>query len=397
MVAAARRRVMAPEITRIESIEFSYPLEDVGPTPGGVDPAYIPGNTLDRKLFGIRIHTDVGVTGEYVGGNSPGMAQVNMFGDFLVGKNPLDRERIWSEVKRALRKYDRMGIGPVDIALWDFAGKLRDAPIHELLGTYREDFPAYASTYPGDEHGGLETPADYADFAADCLDRGYEAFKIHVWDGDWRDTDKVVETVHAVGERVDDEMDLMIDPACQLQTFGDAIAVGRACDAQDFFWYEDPYFDGGISQEGHRKLRQLIDTPILQTEHVRGLEPHTDWLANEATDFVRADPEYDGGITGAMKIARVAEGFGLDVEFHAPGPAQRHCLAATRNSNYYEMALVHPKCENTMPPVYGGGYEDFLDSVDADGRVGVPQGPGLGVTYDWDYIEAQETGRRVYG
>ena len=70
-------------------------------------------------------------------------------------------------------------------------------------------------------------------------------------------------------------------------------------------------------------------------------------MANDATDFVRADPKYDAGITGAMKVVSMAEGFDLDVEFHAPGPAQRHCIAATRNTNYYELALVHPNCQNT--------------------------------------------------
>jgi len=44
-----------------------------------------------------------------------------------------------------------MGMGPIDIALWDFAGKHYDAPIHELLGSYRDSFPAYASTYQGTE------------------------------------------------------------------------------------------------------------------------------------------------------------------------------------------------------------------------------------------------------
>jgi L-alanine-DL-glutamate epimerase-like enolase superfamily enzyme len=208
----------------------------------------------------------------------------------------------------------------------------------------------------------------------------------------WGDIDRDVATVHAVGERVGDEMDLMLDPACQYETFADALRVGRACDEQGFFWYEDPYRDGGISQHGHRKLTERLDTPILQTEHVRGLEPHTDFIASGATDFVRADPEYDAGITGAMKVARVAEGFGLDVEYHAPGPAQRHCMAATRNANYYEMALVHPIVENPVPPVYRGGYADRLDSIDGDGTVAVPDGPGLGVDYDWEYIDDHRTG-----
>jgi L-alanine-DL-glutamate epimerase-like enolase superfamily enzyme len=389
---------VSPTITGIESTEFSYPLADVGQNPDGFSLVYDPGETTHRKQFALRIHTDEGLTGEYVGGNSPGAAQINTFADYLVGKNPLKREKHWSEIKRALRKYDRMGMGPIDIALWDFAGKYHDAPIHELLGTYRTRLPAYASTYEADENGGLDSPSAYADFAQECLDLGYPAFKMHVWGSDeWRDIDREIETVHALDDRVGAEMDLMLDPACQYETFADALMVGRACDEAGFFWYEDPYRDGGISQHAHRKLAEKLDTPILQTEHVRGLEPHSDFVQADATDLVRADPEYDAGITGAMKIARMSEAFGLDVEFHAPGPAQRHCMAATRNTNYYELALVHPEVPNPVPPVYAGGYSDYLETVDEDGTVPVPDGPGLGVEYDWDYIEANATGsRHVY-
>ncbi|MDR9429391.1 MAG: enolase C-terminal domain-like protein [Natronomonas sp.] len=383
---------MAPTITKIESTEFSYPVEDVGYSSYGFDPIYEPGSRIDRKLFAIQVHTDEGITGEYVGSNSPGAAQINMFADYLVGRNPLEREKHWSEIKRALRKYDRMGIGPIDIALWDFAGKYYDAPIHELLGTYRKRLPAYASTYPADDNGGLETPEDFADFAEECLEMGYPGYKLHIWPDELRSTQKIVDAVHAVGERVGDEMDLMLDPACHVDTWADTLKIGKACDEQNFLWYEDPMKDAGISQHAHRKLREMIDTPILQTEHIRGLESHTDFIANDATDFVRADPEYDAGITGAIKIARMAEGFGLDVEYHAPGPAQRHCIAAVRNANYYEMALVHPKCQNTQPPVYQGDYSDMIDAIDDEGTVSVPDSPGLGVEYNWGYIEENKTG-----
>lgn len=384
---------MGPEITRIESIEFGYPLEDIGTDEAGFNLVYEPGTTTERKLFGLKIHTDTGITGEYVGGNSPGFAQVNMFADYLIGKNPLHREKHWSEIKRALRKYDRMGIGPVDIALWDFAGKYYDAPIHELLGTYRTEIDAYASTYHGDENGGLDSPEAFADFAEECRDWGFDGFKIHGWGGSdaSRKLDREIETIHAVGERVGDDMDLMLDPASEYETFADALQVGRACDEQNYYWYEDPFRDAGISQNAHRTLREKLDTPILQTEHVRGLESHADFVQANGTDFVRADPEYDAGITGAMKIARMAEAFGVDVEFHAPGPAQRHCIAATRNANYYELALVHPEVQNTQPPVYKGEYSDLLEDIE-DGTVSVPDGAGLGVEYDWEYIEENKTG-----
>ena len=147
----------------------------------------------------------------------------------------------------------------------------------------------------------------------------------------------------ATRKAVGDGMDLMIDPGCEYENWGDALKVGKACDEAGYFWYEDPYKDGGISAYAHKRLREFINTPILMGEHIRGIEPRVDNLIAEGTDFVRADVDYDGGITGVMKLAHVAEGFGLDVEIHAPGHAPRHCMAAIRNTNYYELGLVNPK------------------------------------------------------
>ena len=142
-----------------------------------------------------------------------------------------------------------------------------------------------------------------------------------------------IATVGAVRAQVGPGMDLMLDPACEYTTFADALKVGWACDEARCLWYEDPYRDGGISQFAHRKLRQLIRTPLLMTEHVRSLDPHVEFALAEATDFLRGDVGYDG-ITGVMKLAHAAEGLGLDIEFHGPGPAQRQCMAAVRNTNY---------------------------------------------------------------
>jgi L-alanine-DL-glutamate epimerase-like enolase superfamily enzyme len=389
---------VTPTITGIETVEFTYPIEDAGNNPKGFDMVYRPENTHERTTYAIRIETDEGISGEYVGGNPPAFAQVNMVADYLIGKNPLHRERHWSELKRALRKYDRMGMGPLDIALWDFAGKYHDAPIHELLGSYRTRLPAYASSYFGSE-AGLDSPEAYADFAERCLDLGYPAFKMHPVGGiDDRDMDREIEGVRAVGERVGGEMDLMLDPVSQYETFADALRVGRACDEQGFYWYEDPIGSGGSSQHAYRKLREMLDTPLLLTELVRDLEPHADFAAAEATDFLRADPEWDGGITGAIRIARVAEGLGLDVEYHLPGPAHRHLMAATRNSNYYELGLVGPSSgpPHAEPPVYED-YTDRLEAIEDDGTFPVPDGPGLGVEYDWNYIEDNAVGGRTYG
>ena len=412
-----------PKITGIEVHHYEYTRRDLGTDYNGFNIVYQPGARTRAKGCILRLHTDAGLVGEFAGARAPEYSTLPMLAHYLKGKNILQRERIYAEVRRALRQYARIGIGPVDIALWDLAGKYHGASISQLLGGYKDRLPCYASTYHGDDQpDGLSSPEAFADFARQCRDMGYPAFKIHGW-GD-APIAREVATVHAVGQAVGPQsaggqppvkgqkpggdqksvklqikeqksvllsMDLMIDPACEYTTFAEALKVGRACDEQQYYWYEDPYQDGGTSQFAHRKLRQLIQTPLLLTEHVRSLEPHIDFALAEATDFLRGDVAYDG-ITGVMKLAHAAESLGIDIEFHGPGPAQRQCMAAIRNTNYYELGLVHPKAPASGDfPLYKD-YSDALDAVDDKGCVPVPQGVGLGVEIDWDWVEAHRTG-----
>ncbi|TFG73079.1 MAG: mandelate racemase [Anaerolineales bacterium] len=382
-------------ITGIDIDTYQYETHDLGPDDAynGFNTVYTPGAVWKRTGHILLIHTSAGITGEFVGGSDSDYAQMKIFLKYLIGKNPMQRELIYNDVKRALRKMDRMSMGPVDIALWDIAGKLYNAPVYEMLGGYRKALPAYASTYHGDDNGGLDSPEAFADFAEQCYAMGYRAFKIHGWSH--APIRREVENVLTVGKRVGHKMDLMLDPACEYETFADALRVGRACDEAKFFWYEDPFKDGGLSCFAQRKLRQMIKTPILMGEHVRTLEPKVDAVVAEATDYMRVNPTYDLGITGAIKVAHAAEGFGMDVEIHGAGPSQRHVMASVRNANYYELALVHPKAASTSPPVYTD-YSDRLDSIDANGCVPVPEGPGLGVTIDWDFIAAHRVGTEKY-
>ena len=374
-----------PIITKIELQTYECERENLGTDYNGFNIVYEPGNRIKSQGNVLRIETDQGIVGEYAGGRAAEFSTIPIFAHFLIGRSALQRELIYTEVKRALRQVARIGLAPIDIALWDIAGKLYDQPVYKLLGGYKESVPCYASTYHGDHQpDGLSTPEAFADFAEQCLEMGYPAFKIHGWGR--APVSQEVANVHAVGKRVGDKMDLMLDPACELTTFGDAVKVGWACDENRFFWYEDPYRDGGISQFAHRKLRQLITTPILQTEHVRSLEPHIDFALADATDYVRGDVGYDG-ITGVIKLAYACEALGIDLEFHGPGPAQRQCMAAIRNTNYYEMGLLHPKAPASHEPELYLDYRDELDAIDANGHVPIPQGPGLGVEINWDWVE----------
>lgn len=382
-------------IERIEIHKTKWPLRDIG-SDATSSLIYDPGHTQDISVHALRVVTHQGIVGEYVGGNTVAATQIGMVADYLIGKNPLQRELIYNDLKRTLRKYDKMGLGPLDIALWDLAGKYHNAPIYQLLGGWRTKLPAYASTFTGDRNGGLDSPEAYADFAVQCKEMGYPGFKLHIWEDP--QVDEVIRTVGAVRAAVGDGMALMLDPASKINTWADAWRIARACDDNGYLWLEDPYKDSSVSAHAHRRLKELIRTPLVITEHIRGLEQKVDFLASGATDFARMDAEYDAGITGAMKIAHAAEGFGLDVEMHSPMPAHRHIMAALRNTNYYEMSVVHPKTSvmGRAMEVYACGYRDGLDAIDADGCVSVPQEPGLGVTYDWDALHAHCVDTKTY-
>ncbi len=117
-----------------------------------------------------------------------------------------------------------------------------------------------------------------------------------------------------------------------------------------------------------------------------GIESKAAFVLAGGGDMIHADPEYDLGITGAMKIAAFCQALGLDLQYHACGPAHRAVMAVTPNTHFYEMALIGPAMPNAVPPVYACGYSDQPEALEPDGNVAVPDGPGLGVTYDWDFI-----------
>ena len=390
------------KITKVEIISFRFPLTDMSlghhSATGVGNIIYRKGEAAEAERFAVRITCDDGLCGEYVThwvGTPSTFGQTRMLCPHLIGRDPEQRQLIFDDLNREIRAYDHMGHGPLDIALWDLAGKKYQTSVATLLGGFRTVIPAYASTYHGqEEKGGLDSPEAFGDYAVACKERGFSGFKIHGWhDGDAR---REARTVLEVRNRVGDDMALMTDPGCQLRTYMDALYVGRACDEANFFWYEDPYRDNGISITGQKRLREQLKTPIVGSEYIRGLEIKADFLLRGGCDMIHADPEYDMGITGAIKLAHFSESLGLDIQMHACGPAHRAVISALRNTHFYEMALIGPGMMNSVPPVYLCGYSDQPEDLSADGTVPVPDGPGIGVEYDWDYILKHRTEMLVF-
>ena len=381
------------KITKIEIHKVEWELNDIGPDENArtITPVYNPGNKLKGGTFVTNIYTDVGVIGTY-----PLSVDISGIAPYVIGKNPLLREELFNEFNMFHLGGQN---GALDLVLWDIFGKLTDLSVSELLGGNRKKLPAYASTMNGGIKGikgGLSTPESYADFAQHCLEIGYKGFKIHPYPRP--NIQEHIDLIHAVSERVGSKMDLMLDSFNYFPTFADALKVGKACDEAEFYWIEDLYYlGGGTSNPAYEKIREFLETPLLQGEKVAGVPAKVNMLVSGATDFIRGNVHGDG-ITGTIKLAAVAESMGTDIEIHGVGPAQRQVMSALVNSNYYEMVWVHPdvECLQLSPEIFGDNYSDGLDKIDSNGMVDVPSGPGVGVDWNWDAIKRMKTGTKIF-
>lgn len=378
------------KIKKIELTLFEIELSNILEDRGGIGIKYSPGQKGTHIRFGIKIFDNLGNVGEYIpprGRAKVIMSATEALSYYILDQNPFFRDNIYRQLRGLTKHIGEVGIGAIDIAIYDLICKYLNISISDFLGGKTKKIRAYASTMNGDrEKNGLSSPEAYADFAEHCYELGYRAFKMHGWtNGDIEEESNMIK---AVAKRVDGRMKIMYDAACHLKTLTDALEVGKVCDEYNLYWYEDPYKDGGVSINGNKVLSEKLSTPILVGEHMRNFETSTDMLVNGASFFSRADPDYDGGITGSLKLAIASEGLGADCEVHSCGPAMRHLISALRNSNFYEVNLLHPNCKNAWSlPIYLDGYSDEIDCIDNNGNVTVPDRPGLGVLYDWDYIK----------
>ncbi|MGA2841084.1 MAG: enolase C-terminal domain-like protein [Steroidobacteraceae bacterium] len=325
----------------------------------------------------LAISTDDGATGHsFLGGATrgaelEGRALIETLKPLLMAQNPLDRERLNQRMWGRGRLTMVRAIGAVDVALWDLAGKIAGLPVHQLLGSYRDSIPAYASSQA------LGSPEEYCEQALYYKSRGWQAYKIHP-PHPWADDIKVcTEVRNAVGEGYP----LMLD-ATWSYDYPTAVRVGRAIQDLGFHWFEDPLTEWNI--HGYQKLRQQLHVPLMATElPFAGLDQYAPWLLGQATDFLRGDVCFKGGITTCVKAAHLAEAFGMNFEIHhgsnsLNNVACLHIAMAIRNCEYFEVLL--PDAANKF-----GLVEDI--EVDSQGLVHAPMGPGLGVEIDFDCIK----------
>ncbi|MGW5363212.1 enolase C-terminal domain-like protein [Actinopolymorpha pittospori] len=333
---------------------------DVVEAPAG--PSYrwrkgIPGSSPAGTRAIIRVITDAGVEGVAHARRGSIVAEVvaRRLRDELVGQDPLQREYLWHriwEVDR-IEELPIYALGVLDVALWDLAGKAAGVPVHQLLGGFRTSIPAYASTVT------FESVQEYLDVADQCLALGYPAIKLHAW-GDARDDARLCAALRA---HVGDDIPLMYDGSAGFD-LPDALYLGHALADAGYLWYEEPMREFSIT--AYRILSEKVRVPLLVAETSDGAHMNTaDFITEVSPAFVRTSAAFKGGITGAMRIAHLADAFRIRAEVHGGGAVNRHLCMAIPNTTYYESLIYSNPVQREA-------------AVGPDGHVQAPTEPGIG-------------------
>ncbi|MEV0068140.1 mandelate racemase/muconate lactonizing enzyme family protein [Amycolatopsis sp. NPDC050768] len=281
---------------------------------------------VDRYLF-VQVHTDEGLVGLGESGawgfHESAAAAVVKFGEYLLGEDPLRIEHHWQYLYRAFhfRGADIMGaLSAIDIALWDLAGQYRDASVHALLGgPVRERARVYqhvVGTTRQELVAGVKAAKEQGFTAVGHLtpfldeDRSVPYFETHA-----AKIGHAIEAVGAYRDAVGDDVDLCIEIHRRL-TPAEAVQLGLGIAEFRPQFLEDPVTPDNFDEMEYVASR--VDVPIATGERLTSIWEFAMLLRRSAVQFVRPNVGMVGGITGAKKIAALAEAQHVGVVPHNP-------------------------------------------------------------------------------
>ena len=279
----------------------------------------------------------------------------------------------------------------LEVAVWDLLGRARGEPLWKLLGGDKARIGAYASS------GELVSPDERVRRCLALRDAGVRAVKIRLHSTDWRVDLPVIE---AVREAVGDALEIMVDANQGWRMPGDltpcwtrktAIEFVHELERLDVYWLEEPLPTDNV--EGYADLRRGTSVRIAAGEMVRTESEARDLVLQGAVDVVQPDVVLSGGVEGARRVAALAEREGKSWSPHTWSNgygllANLHVALAFSTCPYLEVPFD--------PPAWSAKRRDWLlpmtMEIDADGTVGPPEGPGLGVVPDFDALEQYRIG-----
>ncbi|MFD2936709.1 enolase C-terminal domain-like protein [Spirosoma flavum] len=318
--------------------------------------------------------------------------------DFCVGKDVDNIEDMWQSAY--VSSYWRNGpvlnnaLSGLDQALWDIKGKRANMPVYQLLGGKAR---IAVDTYT---HASGPTPEAVADKVQQFMEMGFRHIRIQQGGyggvgamaeikpdfktaGFGRETDdfsdqrtylkRVPKMFEIVRKRCGEDIQLLHDMHELVEPI-DAINMIKGLEEYRPYFIEDPFSPENMNW--FKQLRQTTSVPIAMGELFNNINEFKEPMANHLFDFIRIHISQIGGITPAMKVARLGEWFNVRTAWHGPGDtspvghaANNSIDIAVWNFGIQESQIFSDKVKEVFPgcPTIKNGYYYVSES------------PGLGI------------------
>ena len=321
---------------------------------------------------------------------------IEYLNEFAVGKDVDNIEDMWQSAY--VSSYWRNGpvlnnaLSGLDQALWDIKGKRANMPVYQLLGgKVRFAIPCYG-------HANGKTPEEVADDVQSFMDRGYKYVRIQqggyggagiTGTPDFKEANFASESdqymsqgtyvrsipkmFEAVRKQCGEEVELLHDIHERVNPI-DAINIVKSVEEYHPFFIEDPFSPENM--EWFKELRANTMVPIAMGELFNNINEFKEPMVNHWFDYIRIHVSQIGGLTPAMKVARLGEFYGIQTAWHGPGDvspvghaAQAHMDYNIWNFGIQEAAHFSDKLREVFPgcPTMNKGY------------MSVNEAPGFGV------------------
>ena len=355
----------------------------------------------DRKSFICRVRSTDGAEGISIG--HPFISQesypvfVNVLIPFFAGKDARDLDTLLHQVSESQVK--RQGVpfcvqlATLEFAVLDMLGSIAGKPAGLLIGDLLNPEVDIYLGHLLPQLRNLEPEESLGLMDRDRMATKAKAIKLRAGRGDNLASDidnapgRTEKLVKMAREKFGDDFVLMIDGNGSYSV-DEAIRIGRILEEYNFYWYEEPVpWDW---YEEQKRVEQALKIPMAGGEEEFGMHGFRYLVGNEVFQIIQPDIFYFGGMIRTMKVARMAEAAGLQISPHISGGGlgflyMLHmvsvCPAA---AEYHEFKMFSTKDPNgTIIPVESKGRA--FESI--DGKIRAPEGSGLGVVIDPDYIK----------
>ena len=374
------------KIQKIECLQLRSPLPNAADCDGTVDTAVIR-VTADNGQYGIG-ETDAPPNAIAALLETPSAHIWSMsIRDLLLGEDPLAVERLWDKLYEGTIYHARRGLGimlisAIDNALHDLRGKLLGSPAYQLLGgAARPKITPYATLFPSMPQGRSWPEMQQACLALmnKALTLGFRAVKMEMLFYDLVDDRQLVAFIHECRRIVGERPEFMIDVGYRWKNWNDALWVLRRIEDDKLFFVETPLHTDDL--EGLARLADATTTPVAVGEFLQTRHEFRELMDRGRCDVIQPDLGRVGGLTEAMRCARMATERGLYCVPHAWKTGLT--VAATRH--FAAAASCCPLAEFFHQALFPSFLRSKLAVPEVelhDGYWTLPDKPGLGVELD---------------